>query len=170
MTAPGLDGDAAAELAALADGDVGVQAAVFPHCDAVADLAGIAYVRAVAYFAVRANAGIGSHPDPIRIDFRRRVDDGRGMNTGHELIGGSLEVFDQGIEGHGRVGYFYEGDVFRIFGQSRRHQDNSRGSVQEVFKVFLVAQEGGFLRGGIEKRSDPEHVQFGVARRGLFPR
>ena len=41
--------------------------------------------------------------------------------------------------------------------------------MQKVFKVFLVAQEGGFLRGGVEKRSDPEHIQFGIAGEDCSP-
>ena len=65
-----LDGDATAELAAFADGDIGVQAAVFPHRDAVTDLTSVAYVRAVADFAVCADAGVSPHADLVRIDFR----------------------------------------------------------------------------------------------------
>ena len=107
--------------------------------------------------------------DFVRIEGGRGVDNGCGMDAGREPVGGSHEVFHQGVECHGRIVHFHKGDVFRVRGQGRRHQDDSGRGVKKVFEVFLVAEEGGFLMRCVEKGSDPEHSQFGVARKDFPP-
>ena len=148
---------------------MGMQAAVFPHGDAVSDIAAVANVRPVSDYAVGPDAGIGSYMDFVRVEAGRWVDDGCGMNAGGEPVGGSHEIFHQGVECHGGVVHFHEGGVFRIRRQTRRHQHDSGRGVQEVLEVFFIAKEGGFFTGCVKKGSDPEYGQFGVAGKDFSP-
>ena len=66
---------------------MGMQAAVFPHGDAVSDIAAVANVRPVSDYAVGPDAGIGSYMDFVRVEAGRGVDDGCGMNAGGEPVG-----------------------------------------------------------------------------------
>ena len=161
-----MDDDAVAEDAAVHDGDIGVDDAVFADFGVVTDICAAADDRVVADFSMSLDNGVGADID-VFSEFGGRVDVCAGADArfvadrfGRVLAAEPRERF---------VGRFAE-DERTVFGRFKFHavfdEDDSRFSFIELFAVLDGGEEGGVVRRGEAEGVHAGNHSLFVARDG----